>query len=130
MWNKIDKTKRIESCSTIAAGLLVFHYFLEVKNAKLESDILFYIAGFVLLIGLFTPILGKVITFLWLKIAEILGYINARIILSLAFYVFLFPISMLKRVFSKDEMKLKAKHKSYFFEVKKKYGKEDLENIW
>lgn len=126
----IDKIKRIESCATIGLGALVFHYLFQVRKPVLDSDVLLYVAVGVIFSGLFIAPLGKLITYLWLKLADLLGAINTRIILSVAFFVFLVPLAFLARIFSKDNLSLKRKSDSYFHTINKTYKKEDLEDIF
>ncbi len=40
----------------------------------------------------------------WMKIGDVLGYINTRIILGILFFFLIWPIGLLKRMFSKDVM--------------------------
>ena len=52
---------------------------------------------------------------IWLKIGAVLGWINTRIILGIMFYLLIFPIGLLLKVFGKDAMnrKLDADSDSY-----------------
>jgi hypothetical protein len=51
----------------------------------------------------------------WMKIGNVLGWINTRIILALLFFVVLFPVGLLRRLFGRDPMhrKLDAHADSY-----------------
>jgi len=44
---------------------------------------------------------------IWLKIGNVLGWINSRIILGIMFYLLIFPIGLLLKVFGKDAMNRK-----------------------
>jgi len=43
----------------------------------------------------------------WLKIGNVLGWINSRIILGIMFYLLIFPIGLILKVFGKDAMNRK-----------------------
>ncbi len=48
---------------------------------------------------------------IWIKIGNVLGFINSRIILGLMFFIIIFPIGMLLRAFGKDSMNRKLDKK-------------------
>ena len=73
---------------------------------------------------------GDFVVTAWFKLAHVLGWFNARVLLSIVFFLFLFPISLIYRIFSKDDMMLKKEYSSTFKTRNHKYSKEDLENIW
>lgn len=125
----ISKLTRIESTATIAAGLLVFHYFLAIRKGS-DNLILFYIALAVLLVGLFVKPLGNFISYIWAKLAEGLGWFNSKVILSIAFYVVMTPFALLYRIFNKDSLMLKRRRDTYYISRNHEYSKKDLENIW
>jgi hypothetical protein len=74
--------------------------------------------------------LANAIVWFWEKLAQVLGFINTRILLSVLFYLFLFPIAMLSRLFSKDPMQLKNPKASVFVTRNHTYTSKDLENMW
>ena len=51
----------------------------------------------------------------WIKVGNVLGWINSRIILGVMFYLLIFPIGLLLKVFGKDAMdrKLESNSDSY-----------------
>ena len=81
--------------------------------------------------ALVTPI-ARGVNWLWLKLAFVLGWFNSRVLLSVIYFVFLFPIALFSRLFKKDALVLKRQDKldSYYSPRDHKYLKEDLENIW
>ena len=125
----ISKETRIESTATIAAGLMVFHYIFVIRKDS-ESLVLFYIALSVILAGLFVKPLGNLVSFLWAKLAEGLGWFNSKVILSIAFFIVMTTFALLYRVFTKDNLGLKRKESSYYETRNHSYSKKDLENIW
>lgn len=115
---------RYKTILVIVTGLLVIAYIFELS----------WLSKTAILIGLvsiFIPIVAKGIEWVWLKLAHVLGWINSKILLSIMFFIFLFPIALLSRIFTKDPLKLKGrKIKSLFTDRNHTYTKEDLENIW
>jgi hypothetical protein len=74
---------------------------------------------------LFTPF-----AILWFGISKILGNITSKIILTIIFYVIVFPIGMLRKTMGKDSLQLKKFKKSdgsVFKERAYTYKAEDLE---
>ena len=65
----------------------------------------------------------------WLTFAGILGWINTRIILSLAFYCLMMPIGLLLRLFNQLQYKnkLAAKATSNYVKCEAKTDKKNLE---
>jgi len=92
---------------------------------------LLYISLGLGVIFLFVPVLGRHIIRLWFAVSNVLGKINAKILLSVVYVVFLIPISLLYRVMSKDPLFIKpSDRKSFFRDRDHTYAARDLENIW
>ncbi|WP_367892471.1 SxtJ family membrane protein [Marivirga harenae] len=107
----------------ITAGFLLFYLFFDVM-------VLLYISVSIAVLGGLSPKVAQAINWLWMKLAFLLGWVNTRILLSIIFYLFLTPIALVSRLFTKDPLRLK-KPKSSNFEVRNHlYNKEELENIW
>ncbi len=66
-------------------------------------------------LALIVPESLRTVNAVWLKIGNVLGWINSRIILGIMFYLLIFPIGLLLKVFGKDAMnrKLDANNDSY-----------------
>ncbi len=82
------------------------------------------------IVSLVFPFLGSWIVKGWFKLAEGLGWVNSRILLSIIFFLILTPIALLSRVFNKNSLKLKDDTDSVFKEINKTYTKKDLEKMW
>lgn len=120
----LSKIKILESILAITTGLVVIGLIFKIK-------VLFTIAAIVGICGLILPPVARIIAFLWMKLAMILGYINSRILLSIVFYLFLFPIAMVARLFNKDILQLKPKKSgSYFSDRDHEYNSEDFKYPW
>jgi len=115
---------RYKTILVIVTGLLIIAYIFEL--AWLSKT-----AILIGLVSIFVPVAAKGIEWVWLKLAHVLGWINSKILLSIIFFIFLLPIALLSRIFTKDPLKLKGREiKSLFTDRNHTYSKEDLENIW
>ena len=82
--------------------------------------------------GLASGVFAKIIHNVWMALAHAMGFVMSKLILAVVFFVFLFPIARLARLFSKaDLLQLKKKQAgSYYTERKHVYVPADLENPW
>ena len=69
-----------------------------------RAEILAGIGGVLLILGLVQPRLLKWPSAAWWKFSRVLGYINARILLTLMFSLLLVPVSLLWRLIGKDPL--------------------------
>lgn len=81
-------------------------------------------------LALLIPVLADKIHYAWMKLAHILGYITSRIILTLIFFLVLFPLTLLSKFSSRHAMELKRRRTSTFKERNYTYTPESLENVW
>jgi len=51
----------------------------------------------------------------WMKFGHVLGWINARIILGLVFFVLVTPIGLVMRLFGKDPLRMRAKKSASYW---------------
>jgi len=127
----VQNQDRYKSILVIVTGFLVIAWVLFVKEYTNASTILAKVAVGIGLISVFIPIAAKGIEWVWLKLAHILGWINSKILLGAIFFLFLLPIAIISRLFTKDPLKLKGRElKSLFTDRNHLYTKGDLENIW
>ncbi len=109
---------------TITIGFLVLYYFF-------EKDVLLYISMTIGLIGVFSTYLSKKIEYLWFGLARILSYIIPNVILTIIFYILLFPIALLSKLFNnKDHLNLKNNKNSLFIDNNKEFDKSYFEKMW
>lgn len=66
----------------------------------------------------------------WRRLAEGLGFISSRVLLTLVYCIFLFPLSLFARHSKKLTIKRKPAGSSNFKDRNHIYTKEDLENLW
>jgi len=69
-----------------------------------RAEILGAIGGVLLFFGLVSPRLLRWPSALWWRFSRALGYVNARILLTLLFSLILVPLSYLWRVLGKDPL--------------------------
>lgn len=108
----------------IVTGLVVLYFLF-------KSVYLLYAAAAVGIICIAIPALGDLLVKGWFKLAEILGMINGRILLSVIFFVILFPIALLYRIGRKNPLSLKREPGESAFATRNHlYTAKDLENVW
>ncbi len=118
------KTEPIKTILTISIGFLVVFLITDWKWA-------IYISLVVGLIGMFSPFLSKQVDFIWMKLAWVLSLIVPKVLLSLIFYGFLFPIATLSKLFGvKDPLMLKDNNESTFRTDEKVFEKSIFEKMW
>lgn len=79
-------------------------------------------------IAIIAPQILRPVNDIWIKIGHILGFINSRIILGLMFFLMIFPIGMLLKLFGKDSMDRKLdKNVDTYRKLSKIRNKEHLE---
>ncbi len=124
---KNQREKELETMLTLTVAMVVL-YLISKHHYKA-----FLFAGIVLgVIGLFSRFLTAKISWAWMKFAEILGAINSRVILTIIFYFFLFPIAMISKLFgSKNNLEIKkTTGNTYYFTRNYKFESKDLEKTW
>lgn len=121
---KKTKTDPTKTVLIITVGFVIIFLITKVQWA-------IFVAVGIGLIGILSSYLSKKIDFLWMKLAWILSLIIPNILLGLVFYLFLFPISLLAKLFgNKDPLILKNKTDSIYINSNKKFEKETFEKLW
>jgi hypothetical protein len=116
--------KELQSLLVIVLGFLAIGYLFKIEELK-------FIAMGIGVISIIIPPIGKLIIKGWHYLALGLGWINSRIILTLVFYLFLTPIALISRIFTKDKLKLKyPKDNTLWVTRNHFYTPKDLENPW
>jgi len=107
----------------ISMGFLILHLIF-LWHWAIYASLIIGVAG------ASSNYLSKKIEWAWMKFAELLGYIIPNILLSIVFFLFLFPISLLSKLFTKDPLMLSRNYKTYFIDINKKMDKKGFEKIW
>lgn len=109
---------------TIGIALGIFGG-LFLWRGKEHYDILFYIAGAFILLGLVAPIILKPIQKVWMTLAIILGWVMTRVILCILFYVIVTPIGLISRLFGRGFLDLKFDENARTYWVPKQSSRID-----
>jgi hypothetical protein len=118
------KSHPIRTVLTISVGFMIL-------SLTTQWGWLIYISLAVGIVGIFSNYLSKKIEFLWTKLAWLLSLIIPNIMLSIIFYLILFPLSLVSRLFGeKDPLSLKNKSNSLFKRRKIPFTKDSFENPW
>ncbi len=122
---KQTREKELETILVLCVALVIIFFVTQHKHYLTASVVL----G---LIGMFSKYLTSKISRAWLKLGEMIGAVMSRVILSAVFFLFLFPIALLSRLFSKSSsLQLKkSSADSYYFTRNHKYAPKDLDNVW
>ena len=116
-----DTTK--STVLVISMGFLALYLAFSWQWAVVVS----FTVGF---IGIVSSYLSSKIELAWMKFAQLLGYIVPNILLSIVFFLFLTPISIIFRLFNKDVLMLSNEYNSYFIDVDKEIDKKNFEKVW
>lgn len=120
----MQKNDTYKNILVIVTGLLIFSWIFKL-------DILWKIAAIVGIASALFSFVARWIEWGWLKLALALGWINSRILLSIIYYLFLFPIALVSRLFRKDPLMIKGNQTKSTYALRDHlYTKKDLENIW
>ena len=95
---------------SVGGFLILLAAFLWWRGRVTTAEILAPIGGVLVVLGLAAPMLLKYPSAVWWKFALILGYINARVILSIAFFLVLTPMAMVWRLIGRDPLAIKKQH--------------------
>ena len=118
------KSNPVKTILTISTGFLVIFIIGNYQWAL-------YTSVLISCLGLASNFISLKIEKLWFKIAEILGLFVPNIILTVVFFFFLFPISMLSKILNKkDLLSLKIKNTSNYHTVNKNFEEKDFKNPW
>ncbi len=109
---------------TITVGFLIIYLATQQKWVLT-------VAVVIGLAGVLSDYLSEKIEWLWMKLTWILSLIVPNILLSLVFYIFLFPIALMAKLFSnKNMLQLRNNTDSTFIESNKSFEAKDFNNPW
>jgi hypothetical protein len=117
------KDKHLGTILIFAMVLIIF--FLIYRNVKI-----LYAALALGAIAIFIPALSRKIHDVWMKFAELLGFVMNKVILGIVFFIFLVPIAFLSRFFRKNPLQTRKSVSSYFSDRNFTYNKKSLEQLW
>ena len=118
------KSDPVKTCLTISVGFLVVYL---ITKAQWPLTVALVVG----LIGMLSGFLAKKVDWLWMQLARALSFIVPNILLSAVFYLFLFPVALLARLFGKSDPLLLKNSKSSTYKAENKvFEKESFENPW
>lgn len=118
------KSEPHKTVLTITLGFTIIYYF-----TRLEW-VLFFGLG-IGMVSIFSNYSLNIIVLIWAKLTWVLSLIVPNVLLSLIFFLVLFPIAMLSRLFGNDDpLSLKRQKNSLFKPVNKGFYKSSFEKTW
>jgi hypothetical protein len=121
--NKMKSDTSKSTILVISMGFLVLHLVFSWQWAGI-------VALIVGAVGIASTFLSTKIEWGWMKLSKFMGYIMSNILLSIVFFLILFPISLLSKLFIKDPLMLSKKYSTYFIDINKEMDKKSFEKIW
>lgn len=122
----MSESDKAKAQLVIVTGLVVLYFIFKSQYPY------FLIAAAIIGVGsIAIPVFGDLIVKGWYKLAEVLGAINGKILLSAVFFIVLFPVAAIAKLSKKNPLNLKKeKSDSVFTERNHKYSAKDLEQVW
>lgn len=118
---KTDTSK--STILVISMGFLVLFIVFNWYWAMITS----LVAG---IIGIVSAPLSRIIETGWMKLSKILSHIIPALLLGIVFYLFLFPVSLISKLFTKDPLMLSKGYKTHFVDINKEFDRESFKKIW
>ena len=120
------KSNPSKTLFTIATACLLLYWYHSFATIWL-----LYFAISLGIIAICSDYLSIKIENLWFGIAKIMGFIMPKIILSLVFFCFLWPIAQLSKLFRKnDPLMMKNPSNSTFIDSNTIFDQKYFENMW
>jgi hypothetical protein len=88
----------------VGTVLILIAAVLVWRGRILTAEILGVVGAVLVILGRFAPRLLKYPSAVWWKVAMVLGYVNARIILTLIFMIVLAPLGVIWRLIGRDPL--------------------------
>ena len=120
--NKGPKNPERSFGLSVGTVLILIAAFLVWRGRITTAEIVGGIGAVLVVCGSLQPSLLKWPSAAWWKFAMILGYVNARIILSIAFFLVLTPIGLIWRVIGRDPLVRKRSSWTGWTAYPERYG--------
>jgi len=119
-----NKDNSIKTVLVISVGFSIMYVLFDYKWS-LNTAIIIGV------LGIISNNISNAIDYLWLKLAKVLSFIVPNILLSLVFYLILFPIATLSRIFgNKNALQLKNSTDSLWLIRNNQIEKASFEKMW
>ena len=89
---------------SVGLVLLVLGAVAWWRGRVVLADVLLSIGAVLVLLALVAPALLRVPNRIWWRVAQVLGWINARIILSVFFFLVLTPVGIVMRLLGRNPL--------------------------
>ena len=117
---KKDKSK--STVLTICMGFLLIYLFT-------DSQLFLYISLAVGILGL-SDYMSRLIDKGWMGLSKLLSYIVPNILLTLVFYLILFPFALINKLVQDDPLLLSSDHNTYWVEDEEPTDPKSFEKSW
>jgi hypothetical protein len=96
-----------------------------------HKPLFIWIDVFIILASLISSSFSLYLHMFWSRLTAILGKTNSTIILILFFYFIIFPLSLIKKLFSFRKKEVNRNQSNSTFIIRERsYIRKDLENLW
>jgi hypothetical protein len=114
-----------KTLGTLSLACLAAFFFFAKKWLLLLSLIF-------LVLSLFNNRLSVVIAIAWLRFSTVAGKFNSKLVLAIVFYMILFPVATLFRVFNKDIVRhfKNKREQSYYIDVNIDCREDIFNKLW
>ena len=122
----MNKSPTIKQCKDTGIILAILFLYFSIRN---NDKTLFTATFIILLLVLIYPIVFKYLAVIWFGFSHLLGTVMTKILLTIIFFIVVAPVSMIRKLMSKDSMNLKEfkkSTKSVWIDRHKKITKKDL----
>ena len=110
MDNELKKTnftaKELKDFGLIMAGMLILMFGLVLPWLfSFSMPYWPFVAAFgFVVVALLKPLLLGPVNRVWLKISDVLGWVNTRLVMGIIFFLLIVPIGLIVRLFKKDPL--------------------------
>jgi predicted membrane protein len=119
----MDRKKNLETILVLVLALIVLY---KLKN----HSYLLLIALIVGAIGLLIPWAAEKIHWGWMKLAEGIGFVMSKVLLTLIYFVVVLPFSFFGKKRKKSKIYNNTSEASYFVTRNFEYTAESMETMW
>lgn len=121
---KTIKNNSAKVILTLVVALLVFFHFYHHKY-------LFTAAVTLGLIGILFEYLSEKIALAWMWLAEMIGKVMPKVVLSLLYFLFFVPYALIYRLSKKNPLDIKLGNRTSIYKERNHlYTPSDIENPW
>jgi saxitoxin biosynthesis operon SxtJ-like protein len=102
------KTELRRYAWVMAVALSVFGGVASLRGNRVLPVYFFSVAGIFLFFGLAWPAALRPVYIAWMRLAQVLAWVNTRLILGLFYYAVITPVSLVMRLAGRDALRRKS----------------------